>query len=263
MEVYGFLLILFSSSHFSAIANRDEEESCVYLGECVLRCSFTPGFDFDHPNIRWTKTEGGLTVHSFHHGQSHEFDQYPIYSGKTSLFEEEINRGNASLLLKQVTVKDQGRYLCWANGQVTFVNMKVFAPVSKVDVDLKDDKLICQADYIYPQPAVTWTMDPEHPTKPDTSVFPSETGLFSVNSSVPLPRVPYQYSCNVSTAYSWLSKTYKSDKVSYLWSYMLFSSICLFLILSGAIITSKWIERNRSHPRATTNTFTYTYIFNM
>lgn len=246
MEVYTFILIIFSSSCFSAYADTDEEVSCVYLGDCVLQCSFTPGSDLDSPYIQWIKTKEGLTVHSFHHSQNQELDQYPDYTGRTSLFEEEIKSGNASLLLKQVTVKDQGRYLCWANGQVTFVNMKVFAPVSKVDMYLTDDKLICQADLIYPQPAVTWTMTPEPATKPITSILPSETGLFSVESSVPLPLLPYQYSCNVSTAYNWQSRT-KSDN-GWMFGYLpsIFAGIFLGLSVAFFVFARRHINAFQS-----------------
>uniref|UniRef100_A0A8C6WH87 Ig-like domain-containing protein n=1 Tax=Neogobius melanostomus TaxID=47308 RepID=A0A8C6WH87_9GOBI len=176
-----------------------------YMKSCVLPCHFTPGSDL---YIEWTQREEDLTVHSFRHGQNQDWHQYQKYRGRTSLFEEEINRGNASLLLRDVTLKDQGRYMCWADGEATFLNMKVFGKKDVDDVYSSDGKLFCRAYNIYPEPSLKWTMNPEPSAEPQTSVNPTETGLFSVHSSVPLPPdPPYKYICTVSTVYSTKSTT--------------------------------------------------------
>uniref|UniRef100_A0A8C6SQE7 Ig-like domain-containing protein n=1 Tax=Neogobius melanostomus TaxID=47308 RepID=A0A8C6SQE7_9GOBI len=209
MNVCGFILIIsLSSYYFSPCAsNIDEEILCVYMKSCVLPCHFTPGSDL---YIEWTQREEDLTVHSFYPGQNQDLYQYWKYRGRTSLFEEEMNRGNASLLLRDVTVKDQGRYLCLADDQETYVNMKVFAPVSQVHVNSSGRHLYCEAHDIYPEPSLNWTMNPEPSAEPQTSVDRRETGLFSVYSSVPLPpNPPYEYICTVSTVYSTNSTTYK------------------------------------------------------
>uniref|UniRef100_A0A8C6WHF4 Ig-like domain-containing protein n=1 Tax=Neogobius melanostomus TaxID=47308 RepID=A0A8C6WHF4_9GOBI len=209
MNVCGFILIISLSSYYfpARASNNDEEILCVYMKSCVLPCRFTPGSDLE---IQWTQREEDLTVHSFHTGQNQDWYQYQKYRGRTSLFEEEMNRGNASLLLRDVTLEDQGRYLCLADDQETYVNMKVFAPVSQVHVNFIDGKLFCRAHDIYPEPSLKWTMNPEPSAEPQTSVNPTETGLFSVHSSVPLPPdPPNEYNCTVSTVYSTNSRTYE------------------------------------------------------
>uniref|UniRef100_A0A8C6SLW4 Ig-like domain-containing protein n=1 Tax=Neogobius melanostomus TaxID=47308 RepID=A0A8C6SLW4_9GOBI len=250
MNVCGFILIIsLSSYYFSPCAsNIDEEILCVYNESCVLPCRFTPGSDLE---IQWTQTDRSLTVHRFYQGQNQDWHQYQKYRGRTSLFEEEMNRGNASLLLRDVTVEDQGRYLCLANGQVTYVNMKVFAPVSQVQVYSISGDLYCQADNIYPEPSLKWTKNSDPTTEPQTAVYRRETGLYSVYSSVRLPPdPPYEYICTVGTVYSTNSTTYEetapeNHNLHYLW----ILAVILFAVVCFLIFYCQKKKKNISLPR--------------
>lgn len=52
-------------------------------------------------------------VHSFYYNRDQLKKQIPEFQNRTSLFHDEIPRGNASLLLMRVKVEDEGPYLCY------------------------------------------------------------------------------------------------------------------------------------------------------
>uniref|UniRef100_A0A4W6G5C0 Ig-like domain-containing protein n=1 Tax=Lates calcarifer TaxID=8187 RepID=A0A4W6G5C0_LATCA len=88
---------------------------------------YTSGAD---PVIHWIKeTAGDLQVHSFYFNQDQLRLQNQSFRNRTSLFKDQISRGNASLQLTGVEVQDQGRYRCYTNTirgeESSFINLKV------------------------------------------------------------------------------------------------------------------------------------------
>uniref|UniRef100_A0A3B4BH91 Immunoglobulin V-set domain-containing protein n=1 Tax=Periophthalmus magnuspinnatus TaxID=409849 RepID=A0A3B4BH91_9GOBI len=70
-----------------------------------------------------------LLVHAFQYGTDHLKKQAETFRGRTSLFPEQISRGNASLQLSHVKESDQGSYLCQTftsnSGAKTWVHLRV------------------------------------------------------------------------------------------------------------------------------------------
>uniref|UniRef100_A0A4W6BRG0 Immunoglobulin V-set domain-containing protein n=1 Tax=Lates calcarifer TaxID=8187 RepID=A0A4W6BRG0_LATCA len=101
------------------------EVSCVFMESCILPCSFQSGAD---PVIHWILvTAGKLPVHSFYFNQDQLRLQNQFFRNRTSLFKDQISRGNASLQL--TGVEDQGRYRCYTStmrgNKDSFVNLQV------------------------------------------------------------------------------------------------------------------------------------------
>uniref|UniRef100_A0A4W5MWL0 HERV-H LTR-associating 2b, tandem duplicate 1 n=1 Tax=Hucho hucho TaxID=62062 RepID=A0A4W5MWL0_9TELE len=71
----------------------------------------------------------GLTVHSYYYSRDQLKQQNQPYRGRTALFNDQIPKGNASLLLRGLTLQDQGRYKCYTstiNGnKESFINITV------------------------------------------------------------------------------------------------------------------------------------------
>ncbi|GLD54481.1 CD276 antigen-like isoform X1 [Lates japonicus] len=88
-------------------AKGDTEVSCVFMESCILPWSFQSGAD---PVIHWfLETARDLHVHSFYSNQDQLGLQDQRFRNRTSLFKDQISRGNASLQLTGVEVQDQGR----------------------------------------------------------------------------------------------------------------------------------------------------------
>ncbi|XP_055081743.1 V-set domain-containing T-cell activation inhibitor 1-like [Periophthalmus magnuspinnatus] len=211
------LLLLIFFPVFSRRLSEDTEVSCVLLESCVLPCSFDPGPD---PVIHWAKDpddDKDTPVHIYYHGQTQHQHQHQIFKGRTSLFEEELSTGNASLLLSGVKVQDEGRYKCYTrtfgstHGREMYVTLRVEAPVLQVSLQQQGQQLVCRSEGVYPKPSVSWSPPSSAAV---TTVTSSESGVWSVHSSVSLPHSPpHQYSCNVSNSRSsWRSATYRRNR---------------------------------------------------
>ncbi|XP_072307398.1 CD276 antigen homolog [Eucyclogobius newberryi] len=197
----------------------DPEVLCVLLENCVLPCSFDPGPD---PVIHWIKEPHDKTrVHIYFYNQNQFEFQHQNYRNRTSLFEEDLSTGNASLLLSEVRGQDEGRYRCYVNtikGDIreSYVNVKVSAPVLEVSLQQEAEQLLCRSEGLLHKPSVSWRNRTEALHKNQSQTHTSESGgVWSVLSSVSLPHTaPHEYSCNVSTPHSWRSATYRRSTLS-------------------------------------------------
>ncbi|KAG7239532.1 hypothetical protein INR49_028823, partial [Caranx melampygus] len=177
------------------------------MESCILLCSFKGSKDVV---AHWTQvTAGGLNVHSYYHNQDQLALQDQSFRGRTSLFKDQISRGNTSLQLTGVKVQDQGRYECFTStmrgNNVSFINLNVDAPVVKVDLQQVGDNITCSSEGIYPEPQLTWsTRPPSNVTfKNQTKVQETEQLLYNISSSLILSDTDLIYSCNISTRSNW------------------------------------------------------------
>ncbi|XP_053715942.1 CD276 antigen homolog [Synchiropus splendidus] len=169
-----------------------------FMRDQILPCSFLSGDDL---LVHWYKERKDLAVHSYHKGQDQLDHQLPQFRGRTFLFHEQLPRGNASLLLKEVQVSDRGRYTCYTSNsrerQESSVNLEVEAPVTKVSIVQEGDNITCSSEGIYPEPQVTWSRN----KTADTRIEKTEQLLYNIRSSV---RVDDEggYTCHVRTLQS-------------------------------------------------------------
>ncbi|XP_071340638.1 V-set domain-containing T-cell activation inhibitor 1-like [Trachinotus anak] len=107
----------------------DTQVPCVFMESCILPCSFQTGSDLV---IHWKMAEDD--VHSYYHNQDQLKHQDQHFRNRTSLFKDQISRGNASLLLTGVKVQDQGRYRCYTGSErgrtESFINLTVDASIN-------------------------------------------------------------------------------------------------------------------------------------
>ncbi|XP_054483192.1 CD276 antigen-like [Anoplopoma fimbria] len=192
-----FVVVL---SFLQSRAKGDAEVSCVFMQSCILPCSFKAGEDLV---LHWHfQVEGDIPVHSYFYNKDQLDKQNKDFKGRTSLFNDQISRGNASLLLRGVKVQDQGKYMCYISSNTppeSFINLKVDAPVHKVDIQQVENRITCSSDGIYPEPELTWsTRPPSNVTlQSNTSVQQNEQQLYSISSSLRVSDL--DYSCTVST----------------------------------------------------------------
>uniref|UniRef100_A0A3B5KUR8 Ig-like domain-containing protein n=1 Tax=Takifugu rubripes TaxID=31033 RepID=A0A3B5KUR8_TAKRU len=191
---------------------------CVVGQRCILPCTFLPGGD---TLIRWIQMSNNKCVHLYHDNKDQLESQIPSFQSRTSLFQDQISRGNASLLLMWVKVEDQGRYTCytstdidnsenyvivffWTNSHRRCSFFFVFAALIR-NVNIKQR--------IYPKPELSWSTNPPSPMRdpPKPEVQLMEDGLYNISSTIVKNSTALSYSCTVSAG--------RNKRKTTLWNY--------------------------------------------
>ncbi|XP_058868351.1 CD276 antigen-like isoform X2 [Acipenser ruthenus] len=91
--------------------------NCTEGQDCILSCCFdyTAGGWDEKSGVIWRQAETLFTVHRYYNNRVQLADQFHQYVNRTSLFDSELQRGNASLLLRRVREEDAGKYECSVN----------------------------------------------------------------------------------------------------------------------------------------------------
>ncbi|KAF3698098.1 Myelin-oligodendrocyte glycoprotein Precursor [Channa argus] len=80
-------------------------------GDVVLPCYVQPPSDVTNVTVEW-KCNKTTVVHMYKNRRDNSDSQYDKFRTRTSLFREEMTRGNISLKLVKVTEADAGSYIC-------------------------------------------------------------------------------------------------------------------------------------------------------
>ncbi|XP_043961099.1 CD276 antigen-like [Gambusia affinis] len=219
-ETFYFNLFMF---FLLSVSGSDPEVSCVFRQSCMLPCQIQSGSD---PLIHWYQvTSEDNLVHSYYSGRDQMGYQNQNFQNRTSLFQDQISRGNASLLLKEVKIQDEGRYKCYTSTirgfKESFINMKTEAPVSDIRIHQDGNRITCSSEGIYPQPELTWSTEPPSNTtlNESTRIQETEDQLYNISSSLMVPdnETDWTYSCTIRTRSNNMTETFKkSDKEDFL-----------------------------------------------
>ncbi|KAK2899560.1 hypothetical protein Q8A73_012689 [Channa argus] len=158
--------------------------------------------------LEWTRSDlNPRYVYVWYAGQDYVNMKNPSYKGRTSLFTDELKRGNISLKLSNVTPADEGKYRCYIpdRNEESVIELVVGA-VSSPGISLTGlDKCIsgvvlqCESEGWYPEPEVLW-LDSEGNV---LSAGPTETvrgpdDLYTVSSRVTVDkRHGHRFTCRV------------------------------------------------------------------
>ncbi|KAM9717573.1 uncharacterized protein ACNS7B_021217 [Menidia menidia] len=83
-------------------------------GEVVLPCSLQPAADVYGLTVEWARPDlRPKYVSVWSNGEFMQAYENPAFSGRKSLFTEELRRGNISLKLSDLRPSDQGSYRCY------------------------------------------------------------------------------------------------------------------------------------------------------
>ncbi|KAK2886746.1 hypothetical protein Q8A73_020692 [Channa argus] len=198
----SFKVFLLVPTFLWTFIRADTDISCDFMQSCILPCSFQAESE---EIIHWILTAGNRPVYSYYYNQNQLAHQDQTFKGRTSLFKEQISRGNASLQLTGVQVQDQGRYKCYTStirgNKETYINLRVDAPVSKIHIEQVGNRITCSSEGIYPEPEITWSTNPPSTFKNTTTVQQTEQQLYNISSSLILSdHVPdVDHSCSIST----------------------------------------------------------------
>ncbi|XP_064871354.1 butyrophilin subfamily 2 member A2-like isoform X2 [Oncorhynchus nerka] len=153
--------------------------------DITLPCYIKPNISVEDMRVDWFRvnlpdTQSNIRVHLYQDGRDKYHDQILSYRGRTSLFKEELKKGNTSLKLTRVQGTDDGHYKCLVESKTHYddftIEVYVRAIGSKPEVSIEGQKeggmaLLCVTKGWFPEPELEW-LDSEGVT---LSAGPSET----------------------------------------------------------------------------------------
>ncbi|KAK3566617.1 hypothetical protein QTP86_001542 [Hemibagrus guttatus] len=209
-----------SRSHIYSFTERlqvvgPEEPLVAVAGEdLVLPCFIKSNTSAVGMIVEWFKldVENSL-VHLYMDSEDRNEDQVQSYRGRTSLFKEELQKGNTSLKLSDLRVSDEGEYKClirdksWYDDITVNITVEVQGSHPVIRMESYDNSgginLVCESRGWNPEPEVLW-LDREGATLPaeDTQIH-RDTESFSVKRRITV----YDYS-NSNRFYCRLQQTH-------------------------------------------------------
>ncbi|XP_030635129.1 butyrophilin subfamily 1 member A1-like [Chanos chanos] len=135
--------------------------------DLILPCSLKPNISAVDMTVEWFKlpTSDSL-VHLYENGVDRSEDQIQSYRGRTSLFKDELQKGNTSLKLSRVKVSDEGEYKClirserWYDDVTVQVNVEAIGTYPVISMEGynigKGLSLLCEIKGWNPEPEVLW-----------------------------------------------------------------------------------------------------------
>ncbi|GLD73006.1 butyrophilin subfamily 3 member A2-like protein [Lates japonicus] len=178
--------------------------------DIILPCHLDPAEDVVAMTLEWTRPDLDPNfVHMRRAGQDLVDTKHPSYKGRTSLFINELRRGNISLKLSKVKLSDGGTYHCFipkldkrSSVELVVASGAVSSPViDLVGTDSNTGAVVleCESKGWYPEPEVLW-LDGEGNL---LSAGPTETvrgpdDLYTVSSRVTVEkRHSNSFTCRV------------------------------------------------------------------
>ncbi|XP_045067735.1 CD276 antigen-like [Coregonus clupeaformis] len=176
--------------------------------DVILPCTLRPTVSAVYQTVEWQRPDlKPKEVHLYRDEKDDLALQNPSFGGRTSLFKEELEEGNAGLKLTRVELSDAGNYTCYIpllDHQKTTIQLIVGAasrPVISIE-GIKGDEVVlrCEAEGCYPEPVMEWC-DVHGRVLP--AAGPPETsrdreGSYTVTSHVNVPKTDNNtFTCRV------------------------------------------------------------------
>uniref|UniRef100_A0A671UN37 Ig-like domain-containing protein n=1 Tax=Sparus aurata TaxID=8175 RepID=A0A671UN37_SPAAU len=106
----GSLTVIFVSPGQSDVIGSDQPVKALVSDDIILPCHLEPPLDVTTLSVEWRR--GPALVHVYRNRRDDPVSQDQNFKGRTSLFQDEMTRGNISLKLTDVTEQDAGNYTC-------------------------------------------------------------------------------------------------------------------------------------------------------
>ncbi|XP_056322085.1 V-set domain-containing T-cell activation inhibitor 1 [Danio aesculapii] len=164
----------------STVGNLDDD---VMLGCRFL--SNTVNGQFSDVSITWLKDSISGVVYEYKNKAAQLQTQNAQFSNRAQLFPDSISTGNASLLLRNIRLEDDGVYRCTVNAAkvsgTAIVKLRVAAFSAPTFTELPNGSLSAVANKWFPQPEVNWYNQSGQILNSSTSFF-NIAGIIHVSS---------------------------------------------------------------------------------
>ncbi|KAI5627567.1 butyrophilin-like protein 3, partial [Silurus asotus] len=198
----GLFLYLIFLIFLSLMESQSAEPLVAVAGkDLILPCFIKSNTSVVDMTVDWFKLDiNNPLVHLYKDHEDRNENQAPSYRKRTSLFKEELQKGNASLKLSALRVSDEGEYKCLimdeSQSDDIIVNVIVEAQGSQPVIMMENYDnsggihLVCESRGWNPEPEILW-LNREGDTLPaeDTQIHRDTEG-FSVKHSITV----YDYS---------------------------------------------------------------------
>ncbi|XP_053356050.1 butyrophilin subfamily 1 member A1-like [Clarias gariepinus] len=232
--------------------------------DLVLPCFIKPSTSAVDMRVQWVRLDVGDTlVHLYEDHKDRNEDQAESYRARTSLFKEELQKGNASLKLSALRVSDEGEYQCliedksWSDDIIIHFTVEAQGSHPVIMMESYDNSggvnLVCESRGWKPEPEVQWQDREENILPAEETQIHRETEGFTVKRRITV----YDYSdsnryyCRLLQNLHVLeANVFISRKVFETWKWLVGLSVSAFFIAVGWIVTAiilhkKELERQK------------------
>ncbi|XP_047675815.1 butyrophilin subfamily 2 member A2-like [Tachysurus fulvidraco] len=220
--------------------------------DLVLPCFIKPNTSAVDMTVEWFKLHVKYSlVHLYRDHEDKNEGQAQSYRGRTSLFKEELQKGNTSLKLSDLRVSDEGEYKCLVEDKSgsddiivkVIVEVQGSHPVIRMESfgNSGGITLVCESRGWKPEPRVLWLdTNGDNLTAEDIQIH-RDTETFSVKSRITV----YGYSgsnrfyCRLQQKHHTLETDIIIDsKIFDAWKWIVGISVSACVIAVGLIITA-------------------------
>ncbi|KAM9500608.1 butyrophilin subfamily 1 member A1-like [Clarias gariepinus] len=217
--------------------------------------------------VEWFRLDLSVNseVHLYKDLEDKNENQARLYRGRTSLFKEELKKGNASLKLSAVRLSDEGRYKCliedksWSDDIIIQVIVAAQGSHPVIRMERYDNTggidLVCESRGWNPEPEVLW-LNREGTTLPaENTQIHKDTEGFTVKRRITV----YDYSdsnrfyCRLQQKHHMMeAEVIINSKVFNAWKWDVGISVSTCLLAVGVIATSvicyrKALQKQKQH----------------
>ncbi|KAM9501496.1 butyrophilin subfamily 1 member A1-like [Clarias gariepinus] len=220
--------------------------------DLVLPCFIKPNTSAVDMTVKWFKLEAGVSaVHLYKDHQDRNEKQAKSYIGRTSLFKEELQKGNASLKLSAIRVSDEGEYTCliedksWSDDIAVHIFVKAHGSHPVITMESYDKSgginLVCESRGWNPAPEVWW-LDREGDTLPaEETQIHRDTEGFNLKRRITVH--DYNDSNRFTCRFQQANHMMKTEiiinrNVFHFWNWVVGISGLAYLIAVGSIVTT-------------------------
>ncbi|KAF5902819.1 butyrophilin subfamily 1 member A1-like isoform X1, partial [Clarias magur] len=163
--------------------------------DLILPCYINPSTSAVGMRVEWFKLDKvNSLVHLYEDREDKSDSQADSYKRRTSLFKDELQKGNASLRLSSLRVSDEGKYKCfiedksWFDDTTVSVNVKAQGSHLVITMESYDNSgginLMCESKGWNPEPKVNWLDRQGDPLPAEETQIHRETEGFNVKRRI-------------------------------------------------------------------------------